>query len=137
MDIWYLGICSYIITISILCLLMLLCGYFLGGKSYSRFKDVPFESGIVSIGHAKSRFSVRFYVIAAVFVIFDAEGMYLYIWSVSIRETGWIGFIEICIFVFILLISLFYVIRLGLFDWINNGILYHSTNNVSNLSRKN
>lgn len=118
-DIPGLGIAIYILTIVLLCGFMLLCGYLLGGRSNSRFKNVPFESGVVSLGNARTRFSVRFYLIAAVFVIFDAEGIYLYIWSVSIRETGWIGFVEAFIFMLVLLVSLLYVIRVGLFNWIS------------------
>lgn len=110
---------------------MLLCGYALGGRSYSRFKNVPFESGVVSLGYARVRFSVKFYLIAAIFVIFDSEGIYLYVWSVSIKETGWVGFVEACIFILILLVSLLYVIRLGLFDWINKSSLYYD-NNMNN-----
>lgn len=116
-------------TVLIVCVFMLLCGYFLGGRSYSRFKNVPFESGISSVGSARIKFSVKFYLVAAVFVIFDAEGMYLYIWSVSIRETGWVGFVEICIFILILLISLMYALRLGLFDWIRRPDRYLINNN--------
>ncbi|CAD83182.1 NADH dehydrogenase I chain A [Candidatus Blochmanniella floridana] len=113
------GVLSYIVGSVFLCVFMLLCGYFLGGRSYSRFKNVPFESGIKSVGDARARFSVKFYLIAMIFVIFDVEGIYLYIWSVSIQETGWIGFIEVCIFVFILLISLIYATYVGVFNWKN------------------
>lgn len=116
-EIQYLGILSYVIGSIFLCIFMLLCGHFLGGRSCSRFKNVPFESGIKSVGDAKVKFSVKFYLVAMVFVIFDVEGVYLYIWSVSIRETGWLGFIEACIFIFILLISLIYLIRVGIFNW--------------------
>lgn len=124
----YLGILTYIITILTLCGIMLTLGYFLGGRSYSRFKNVPFESGIVSIGDARTKFSIRFYIIAAVFVIFDVEGIYLYIWSVSIRDTGWMGFFESCIFILVLLISLLYVIRSGLFNWTNKSLNSYNKN---------
>lgn len=120
----YLGILTYIITAGLICAFMLFCGYLLGGRSYSRFKNVPFESGVISLGSARIRFSVKFYLIAVVFVIFDVEGIYLYIWSVSMKETGWLGFIEVCVFILILLVSLLYVIRLGLFDWISKSSLH-------------
>lgn len=107
----------YIVSIVVVCSVMLLGGYFLGGRSYSISKNVPFESGIISIGTARTRFSVQFYLVAMVFVIFDMEGIYLYIWSISLREAGWLGFIEIFIFIFILLISLLYLISIKLFTW--------------------
>lgn len=128
----YLGMFVYVMTVLVFCSFMLLCGYFLGGRSNSRFKNVPFESGVVSIGNSRIKFFPKFYLVAAIFVIFDAEGIYLYIWSVSIRETGWIGFIEAFIFIIILLASLCYILRLGLFDWINKPIQYTtiSSNNI-------
>nr|WP_159715566.1 NADH-quinone oxidoreductase subunit A [Blochmannia endosymbiont of Camponotus nipponensis] len=103
---------------------MLLCGYLLGGRSYSRAKNVPFESGVKSTGNARVRFSIKFYLIAMIFVIFDVEGIYVYIWSVSMRDMGWIGFIEIFIFVFILLMSLVYLIRIGMFNWTEQSLQY-------------
>lgn len=113
-----IGILAYIISIIMICAFMLLCGHFLGGKSYRRSQDIPFESGITSTGNARIRFPIKFYLIAMVFVIFDIEGIYVYIWSISIRESGWLGFIEILIFIFILLVSLIYLIRVKSFVWI-------------------
>ncbi|URJ33145.1 NADH-quinone oxidoreductase subunit A [Candidatus Blochmannia vicinus] len=101
---------------------MLLCGYFLGGRSDLRIKNTPFESGIESVGNARIRFSVKFYLIAMVFVIFDIEGIYLYVWAVSIRDVGWIGFSEVFIFIFVLLASLIYLVRIGVFDWTNQSM---------------
>lgn len=103
---------------------MLSCGYFLGGRSSSRSKNVPFESGIKSIGNARIQFSIKFYLIAMFFVIFDVEGIYVYAWAVSVRDVGWIGFSEIFIFIFILLVSLVYLIRIGMFDWIEQSSRY-------------
>ncbi|WWO98583.1 MAG: NADH-quinone oxidoreductase subunit A [Candidatus Dasytiphilus stammeri] len=100
-------------TISmILCGLILSLSYILGGKSHgSRNKDLPFESGINSVGSARLRFSARFFLVAILFVIFDVESLYLYVWSISIRETGWLGFSEAALFIFVLLISLIYLLR--------------------------
>lgn len=113
----YLGILMYIFSIILICTLMLLFGYFLGGRSNSRSKNIPFESGVISTENPKTQYSINFYLIAMVFVIFDVEGIYLYIWSISIKESGWIGFSEILVFIFILLVSLIYLIRIKLFDW--------------------
>lgn len=110
-NIQYLGILVYLITTVIICSFMLLCGYLLGGRSYARAKNIPFESGIIAVGNARTPFSIKFYLIAIAFVIFDVEGVYLYIWSISVREAGWLGFIEVLIFIFVLLISLIYLLR--------------------------
>lgn len=121
-DIYDFNVIVYIISILLLCCVMLCCGYFLGNRSNSYNKNVPFESGVISTGNTKIRFSIKFYLIAIVFVIFDVEGIYIYIWSISVRELGWIGLIEISIFVFVLLISLIYSMRVGVFDWTSRSI---------------
>ncbi len=63
------------------------------------------------------RLSAKFYLVAMFFVIFDVEALYLYAWSISIRESGWIGFIEAAIFILVLLAGLFYLVRIGALDW--------------------
>ncbi|WP_225639567.1 NADH-quinone oxidoreductase subunit A [Candidatus Profftia sp. (ex Adelges kitamiensis)] len=95
--------------------IILLGTYILGEKSYS--KNIPYESGIDSVGSARLRLSAKFYLVAMFFVVFDVEALYLYAWSVSIQESGWCGFIEATIFVFILLSSLFYLLRIGALNW--------------------
>ena len=75
-----------------LCCLMLVGGWFLGGRARARSKNVPFESGIDSVGSARLRLSAKFYLVAMFFVIFDVEALYLFAWSTSIRESGWVGF---------------------------------------------
>lgn len=117
-DTYHWGLITFIVGALFLCVFMLFCGYFLGGRSSARSKNVPFESGIESIGNARIQFSVKFYLIAMFFVIFDVEGIYVYAWAISIRDVGWVGFSEIFVFIFILLVSLVYLIRIGMFDWI-------------------
>jgi NADH-quinone oxidoreductase subunit A len=91
----------------------------LDGWSYlkGRAKNEPFESGIVPAGGARLRFSAKFYLIAMFFVIFDIEALFLYAWAVSVRESGWAGFIEVFIFITVLLVGLIYIWRLGALDW--------------------
>lgn len=69
----------------------------LGGRARARSKNVPFESGIDSVGSARLRLSAKFYLVAMFFVIFDVEALYLFAWSTSIRESGWVGFVEAAI----------------------------------------
>lgn len=100
-----------------LCGFMLLAGYFLGGRAQARAKNTPYESGIDAAGSARLRLSAKFYLVAMFFVIFDVEALYLFAWSVSIRESGWIGFIEAAIFILVLLAGLVYLVRIGALDW--------------------
>ena len=99
-----------------LCGLMLLGAFFLGGRAGAR-QTHPFESGIDSVGTARMRLSAKFYLVAMFFVIFDVEALYLYAWSVSVRESGWVGFIEAAIFILVLLAGLVYLVRIGALDW--------------------
>lgn len=100
-----------------LCALMLVGAYFLGGRARARTKNTPYESGIDAVGSARLRLSAKFYLVAMFFVIFDVEALYLFAWSISVRESGWIGFIEAAIFIFVLLAGLFYLVRIGALDW--------------------
>lgn len=107
----------FIVSALLLCIFILIISYYLGGRSYGRNKNTAFESGIMPTGNTRIKFSAKFYLVAIFFVVFDIESIYLYIWSICIREVGWTGFIEATIFIFTLLIGLIYIIRLGVLDW--------------------
>lgn len=108
----------FIFGIFFICILMLLFGFFLGGKSFSRNKNIPFESGINSIGNIYLRVPIRFSLFAILFVVFDVEVLYLYIWSVSVIEVGWIGFFEVCFFLITFFIIILYLIKTKMFNWV-------------------
>jgi NADH-quinone oxidoreductase subunit A len=108
---------TFLAAIAAICAIMLIVSYYLGGQYHGRAKNDPFESGVVSVGGARLRLSAKFYLTAMFFVIFDVEALYLYAWAVSVRETGWLGFIEACIFITILIIGLIYIWRIGALDW--------------------
>lgn len=96
---------------------MLVVSFFLGERINRPGKNLPFESGIVSVGSARFRISVQFYLPAILFIIFDLEVVFLFAWAVAVKEAGWPGFIEISIFILILLAALFYLYRIGALDW--------------------
>jgi NADH-quinone oxidoreductase subunit A len=96
---------------------MLGLSYFLGQRISRPYKDIPFESGIVSVGSAQFRISVHFYLSAILFIIFDLEVVFLFSWAVAVKQAGWPGFIEITVFIGILLAALFYLWRIGALDW--------------------
>ncbi|WP_339488483.1 NADH-quinone oxidoreductase subunit A [Pseudomonas sp. EL_65y_Pfl2_R95] len=89
----------------------------LGSKAWGRSKNEPFESGMLPTGTARLRLSAKFYLVAMLFVIFDVEALYLFAWSVSVRESGWAGLIEATVFIAILLAGLVYLWRIGALDW--------------------
>ena len=91
--------------------------YFLGQRHEERATAEPYESGIVPTGDARVRLSAKFYLVAMFFVIFDLESVFVFAWAVSAREVGWTGYLEILVFIFILLAALVYLWRLGALDW--------------------
>jgi NADH-quinone oxidoreductase subunit A len=72
---------------------------------------------VVGAGSTRLRLSAKFYLVAMFFVIFDVEALFLYAWSISVRETGWPGLIEAVIFILILLASLAYLWKIGALEW--------------------
>jgi len=80
-------------------------------------KSNPYESGMVPLGDTRERFSVKFYVVAILFIIFDLETIYLVSWGVVMRELGWEGFIAAMIFIFVLTIGMIYEWKRGALEW--------------------
>lgn len=112
---WAIGI--FVLAVFGLCTFMILASWLLGGRSRGRGKSLPFESGIVGAGEPRQKFSVKFYLVAMLFVIFDIEAVYLFAWAVSLPDSGWVGFWAAALFVFILLAGLLYDSRTGALDW--------------------
>lgn len=112
---WAIGL--FIVAVFALCAFMIGAASLLGGRSSGRSKNLPFESGIIGVGSARQRFSVKFYLVAMLFVIFDIEAVFLFGWAVSVREVGWQGFAAAGVFIFILLAGLIYDARVGALDW--------------------
>jgi NADH-quinone oxidoreductase subunit A len=80
-------------------------------------KAAPYESGMVPLGGTRERFSVKFYVVAILFIVFDVETVFLLPWAVSLRTLGLEGFIAAMIFIFILTVGLIYEWRKGALEW--------------------
>ncbi|HVB97798.1 MAG TPA: NADH-quinone oxidoreductase subunit A [Candidatus Dormibacteraeota bacterium] len=89
----------------------------LGERHSERFTNQPYEGGIQSEGTARVRFSIKFYMMAMFFVVFDLESVFLYTWAVSARGLGWLGYWEALIFMGVLMATLVYLWRLGALDW--------------------
>lgn len=96
---------------------MLSLSYVLGERHRERATGEPYESGIVSTGSAHVRFDVKFYIVAVFFVLFDLESIFIFAWAISIRESGWPGYVEILVFIGILIAVLAYIWRVGALEW--------------------
>jgi len=91
--------------------------FLLGKRVRNRVKDSPYESGIAPTGSARERFSVKFYLVAIVFILFDIEAVFLYPWAVVYRELKLFGFFEMLLFVVLILSGFFYIWKKGALDW--------------------
>ena len=96
---------------------ILLLSHFLGQRRRNPATVEPFESGIVSVGNARYRVPIPFYLLAIFFVIFDLEAVFLFAWAIAFREAGWAGYVEAVIFICVLTATLVYLWKVGALDW--------------------
>ena len=89
----------------------------LGKRAKSPLKDTPYESGMAPVGSARERFSVKFYLVGMIFILFDIEAVFLYPWAVVYRELKLFAFAEMFVFVALILVGFFYVWKKGALDW--------------------
>jgi NADH-quinone oxidoreductase subunit A len=89
----------------------------LGGKPLTAAKDVPYECGMPPEEKPNTLFSVRFYKVALLFVVFDIEIVFLYLWASIVRELGGFGLVEMFVFIAILLAAFFFAWRKGDLNW--------------------
>ena len=90
-----------------------------GPKNPTEMKLSTYESGMIPIRSAHERISVKFYLIAMLFIIFDIEVVFLYPWAVNFRQLGMDGFIEMVVFIAVLMLGYVYVWKKGALDWSN------------------
>jgi len=90
---------------------------FLGPKRHSKSKDKNFECGIESVGNARIPFSVKYFLVAILFVLFDVEVIFLYPWAINFKDLGMEGMIKMVIFMSLLLVGFFYIIKKKALEW--------------------
>src|ERR1041384_2104274 len=89
----------------------------LGPRKPTPEKAAPYECGMPAVGDARERQSVKFYLVAMIFLLFDIEVAFLYPWAMALRDLGWAGFAQVSLFMLLLLSGYVYVWRKGAFDW--------------------
>jgi len=114
-ELWPLGV--YFIAVVVLLAGMLTISWVLGERHKEHATNEPFESGMPITGTARQRLTAKFYLVAMFFVIFDLEAVFIVAWALAARPLGWAGYIEILIFIGVLLAALVYLWRLGALDW--------------------
>lgn len=89
----------------------------LGKRVRDASKDSPYESGMTPVGSARERFSVKFYLVAMLFILFDIEAIFLYPWAVVYRELKIFGFVEMLLFIALVFCGFFYIWKKGVLNW--------------------
>lgn len=89
----------------------------LGPIRKSKKKDDPFECGIEVVGDARTPISVKYFLVAILFVLFDVEVIFMYPWAVNFKKLGMLGFVEMILFMALLLAGFYYIIRKGVLKW--------------------
>jgi NADH-quinone oxidoreductase subunit A len=95
----------------------LVLSQFLGPSNPSPEKSAPYECGMPAVGDARDRQSVKFYLVAMIFLLFDIEVAFLYPWAIAFRDLGMTGYIQVVTFFALLVTGYIYVWRKGAFDW--------------------
>ena len=95
----------------------LVLSQFVGPRKPSVEKSAPYECGMPAVGDARERQSVKYYLVAMVFLLFDIEVAFLYPWALAIRDLRWLGLIQIVVFFALLLTGFVYIWRKGVLDW--------------------
>lgn len=96
---------------------LVILSFAIGKRLKNKVKDMPYECGISPTGDAQHRFSVKFYLVAMIFILFDIEAIFLYPWAVVFRQLKMFGFIEMLTFVILILAGFFFIWKKGVLDW--------------------
>jgi len=113
----YLPLLMHFLVTGIVASAIVLLSWLIGYRKPTRAKLSPYECGMTPVGDARGRFSVKFYLVAMCFIIFDVEAIFLYPWAVILRELKMFGFLEMLVYIAIVLVGFFYIWKKGVFDW--------------------
>lgn len=105
-----------VLGIGLACIIVTL-SYLIGKHRRSAVKGRPYECGITPVGDADHRFSVKFYMVAIVFILFDIEAIFLIPWAVEMRQLKMFGFVEMLVYMVIVLAGFYYIWTKGVIDW--------------------
>ena len=117
MESGYLTILIYMGAVVFLAAAILGMSAWVGVKRPTREKLSPYECGIQPVGDARERFSISFYLVGMLFILFDVEAVFLYPWAVVYKELRWFGFLEMFLYIVILLAGYVYIWKKGALDW--------------------
>ncbi len=115
-EVWF-PILTQVVFAVVMAVALVGVGLALGKRVKNKVKDSPYECGITPVGSARNRFSVKFYLVAMLFILFDIEAIFLYPWAVVYRELKLFAFFEMLLFMALVLVGFFYIWKKGVLDW--------------------
>ena len=118
----YLPLLMHFIIAGLLAGAIVTLSWIIGQRKPNRAKLSPYECGMAPVGDARGRFSVKFYLVAMLFILFDVEAVFLYPWAVILKDLkkagqGLFGLVEMLVYIGIVLVGFFYVWKKGALDW--------------------
>jgi NADH-quinone oxidoreductase subunit A len=113
----YLPVLVHVLVVFAIAAAIMGLSAWVGVKRPSREKLAPYECGIAPVGDARERFSVSYYLVGMLFILFDVEIAFLFPWAVVYRSLRWFGFIEMSLYIVILLAGYLYIWKKGALDW--------------------
>ena len=113
----YIPLLIQVVVAMLLAAGMVLLSHVLGKRKWTRAKNTAYECGIVPTGDAQQSFSVKFYMVGMLFILFDVEAVFLYPWAVIARELRMFGFWEMLVYIGLVLVGFFYIWKKGILDW--------------------
>jgi NADH-quinone oxidoreductase subunit A len=113
----YLPILLLLLVSALNAVMMVMMSHMLNPRRPTPQKDMPYESGMIPLGDTRQRFSVKFYVVAIAFRVFDLETIFLIPWAVVYRDLGAFGFLEGLVFIGVLGVGLLYMWKKGALEW--------------------
>lgn len=113
----YAPLLLFFSLVAILAGVLLSLSSLVGWRRPNRAKQQAYECGMEPTGNAREPFSVKFYLVAMIFILFDVEAIFLYPWAFVFRELQWFGFVEMVLYIAILLVGYLYLWKKGALDW--------------------
>ena len=113
----YLPLLIHFILVDVLATVIVVLSWIIGYRRPTRAKLSPYECGMTPVGDARQRFSVKFYLVAMLFILFDVEAVFLYPWAVILRDLKMFGFWEMLVYIGIVLVGFFYIWEKGVLAW--------------------
>jgi len=113
----YLPLLIHFFLVGALATAIVVLSWLVGYRRPTRAKLSAYECGMTPIGDARGRFSVKFYLVAMLFILFDVEAVFLYPWAVILRDLKMFGFWEMLVYILIVLVGFFYIWKKGVLDW--------------------